>query len=174
MSSIDALSSLGAINAASANTTDAPAMPAQNPGAILDGEAFLKLLVAQLKHQDPSSPADTSQMLTQSAQLSMVERLNEISASLTESTTMNRMALAGSMIGRDVTFLDDGGELVAAPVEAVRFEAGEIVLHAGGFAIPLDAVIEVRDATTSVGYPSSVGTFGAGHPADHGMGATTH
>ena len=50
---------------------------------MLDRDAFLKLLVAQLKYQDPTKPADASQMVAQSAQLTMVDRLNEIASQLT-------------------------------------------------------------------------------------------
>ena len=46
----------------------------------MDKDTFLKLLVAQLKYQDPLSPADPQQFLAQSAQFTTVEKLEEIAA----------------------------------------------------------------------------------------------
>ncbi len=137
ISAIDAVDTAGQLDLGTAETVE-------NPGALLDRDAFLKLLVAQLKHQDPSSPADASQMLQQSAQLTMVDRLNEIAESMTAASAIDRLSLAGSMIGREITFLDERSTLTEAPVESVRFEEGEFVLLAGGFSVPIEAVLELR------------------------------
>ena len=51
----------------------------------LDKEAFLALLVAQLKNQDPSSPMDTSEMMSQTTQLSTMEQLTAMSETSRES-----------------------------------------------------------------------------------------
>ena len=88
-------------------TTDQPTTQLDGKNTQLDRTAFLKLLVAQLKYQDPTNPADTSQMLTQSAQLTMVDRLNEIATSMTSSVSSQQLALGSSMIGKQVTFLDE-------------------------------------------------------------------
>ena len=44
----------------------------------VDKDMFLKLLVAQLKYQDPTKPADTTQFLAQTAQFTVVEKLSEL------------------------------------------------------------------------------------------------
>ena len=46
-------------------------------------EAFMKLLVAQIKHQDPLSPADGVQFLSQLAQFSELEQLVNLNSTLT-------------------------------------------------------------------------------------------
>ena len=48
----------------------------------LDQDTFLKLLVAQMKYQDPSNPADATQFLTQTAQFTQVEKLGAIADSV--------------------------------------------------------------------------------------------
>ena len=67
------------IDAASAATSAASVFagptPAAAPKQELDGEAFLALLVAQLRYQDPTSPLDTSEMMAQSTQLATMEQL---------------------------------------------------------------------------------------------------
>ena len=47
-------------------------------------EAFMQLLVAQIKHQNPLSPQDGVQFLTQLAQFSELEQLVNINGTLTE------------------------------------------------------------------------------------------
>ena len=44
-----------------------------NPNSQLDKDAFMKLLLTELQHQDPTSPMDTEKMLTQTSQLASVE-----------------------------------------------------------------------------------------------------
>ncbi|ECR0827045.1 flagellar basal body rod modification protein [Campylobacter coli] len=46
---------------------------ASNPNATLDKDAFLKLLLIELQHQDPTDPMDSDKMLTQTSQLSALE-----------------------------------------------------------------------------------------------------
>ncbi len=48
----------------------------------LGEDAFLKLLVTQLQHQDPMQPQDDSQFLAQLAQFSSLEQLTTISSSI--------------------------------------------------------------------------------------------
>jgi flagellar basal-body rod modification protein FlgD len=47
-------------------------------------DMFLKLLVEQLKHQDPESPMDSSQFVAQLAQFNSVEQLIGINDKLTQ------------------------------------------------------------------------------------------
>lgn len=62
-------------------------------GMQLDADDFMGLLVAQLRYQDPSKPADTAAMMQQTASMAMVERVNEL-AGAAESMTKSSEALA--------------------------------------------------------------------------------
>ncbi|EAK0493702.1 hypothetical protein AAH49_04925 [Campylobacter lari] len=55
-----------------------------NPGAELDKDAFLKLLLIELQHQDPTDPMDTEKMLTQTAQLSALEMQDNTNKTMTQ------------------------------------------------------------------------------------------
>jgi flagellar basal-body rod modification protein FlgD len=70
-------SSVDGVSAAAAATESRPA------SGIADKEAFLKLLVAQIKNQDPLNPADGVQFLSQLAQFSQLEQLMEVRSELT-------------------------------------------------------------------------------------------
>lgn len=119
------------------------ARPVENPGALLDRDAFLKLLVAQLKYQDPTKPVDASQMLAQSAQLTMVDRLNELANAFEAASALERLSLAGTIVGRDVSFVDADGSIRTGRVDAVRIDGDQVILAAGGHSVPFEAVASV-------------------------------
>ena len=61
------------------NTTGSATKPAANPGdSLASKETFLKLLVAQIRHQNPLAPADGIQFLSQLAQFSGLEQTIEM------------------------------------------------------------------------------------------------
>ena len=55
-------------------------------------EQFLKLLVAQMKNQDPLNPMDGTQMASQLAQFSTVEQLQNANSTLTDIASAVRVA----------------------------------------------------------------------------------
>ncbi|EHR9976449.1 flagellar basal body rod modification protein [Campylobacter jejuni] len=95
-----------------------------NPNAALDKDAFLKLLLIELQHQDPTDPMDSDKMLTQTSQLSalemqqntnttmqkMVETMQKFSDSF--STSMSTSALGA--IGKMATVSDNKIKLTGA------------------------------------------------------------
>lgn len=138
---------IDAVGASGGLGTDAPGRPVENPGALLDRDAFLKLLVAQLKYQDPTKPADASQMLAQSAQLTMVDRLNELTSAYQASAATQRLSLAGTIVGRDITFVDADGAKLTATVQTASIEDDELTVVAGGYSVPFGAIISVHAPT---------------------------
>lgn len=79
------------------------------PGAATTGSAiqdqFLKLLITQMKNQDPLNPMDSAQMTTQMAQISSlqgIEQLNTTMQSLAASLAGNQAVQAATLIGHDV------------------------------------------------------------------------
>jgi flagellar basal-body rod modification protein FlgD len=70
-----------------------------NPKATLDKDGFLKMFIAQLQHQDPSSPMDTNDSMAQMSSFSMVEQITNMTAD-------NAKSAAVGMIGHDVTYID--------------------------------------------------------------------
>ena len=122
--------------------------PATAQSGMLDRDAFLKLLVAQLRYQDPSKPMDASQMVSQSAQLTMVDKLDSISTMMEASALTGRLGLAGSVIGKEVTFANDEGITVKDVVTSVRFaDDGSLILHVGDWDVPNAAVLAISAPT---------------------------
>lgn len=71
-----------AISALASNTTAQSATAAAGPQA--DKDMFMKLLVAQLKNQDPLSPQDGAAFVAQLAQFNSLEQLTNIRESIDE------------------------------------------------------------------------------------------
>ena len=143
---------------ASAAANDQPTTNMNGPNAMLDRDAFLKLLVAQLKYQDPTKPADASAMVAQSAQLTMVDRLNEISTQLTASASSQRLALASSVVGKEITFLDADSVSHTEVVTSARIDGDDLVLTAGGFQVPMSSITTVGGTPAAAAAPTPAAT----------------
>ncbi len=71
----------------------------------LGQDDFMKLMVTQMKNQDPSNPMDPSQMLSQMAQFGTVSGIGDLQksfATLATSLQSNQALQASTMVGRDV------------------------------------------------------------------------
>lgn len=58
---------------------------------VLDKDAFLKLMLTQLQHQNPLEPMDNSQQIAQMAQFSSVEQLSNIAKYQEQGTQFNAL-----------------------------------------------------------------------------------
>lgn len=112
----------------------------------LDGEAFLRLLVAQMRYQNPMSPSDPSAMLEQTTQLRQVETLNQVARTQQQMLGMHQASMASGLVGKTVTALDLDGSTVTGTVDGVRFTPVGPVLLIGDRQIPLDATAEIGAA----------------------------
>jgi flagellar basal-body rod modification protein FlgD len=68
--------------ATGANTSEAGRSAAAPAPKGLGQDAFLKLLVTQLEHQDPTQPKEDAEFISQLAVFSQLEKLTEIAASV--------------------------------------------------------------------------------------------
>jgi flagellar basal-body rod modification protein FlgD len=108
-----------------------------------DKDTFLKLLVAQLKYQDPSKPADSTQFLAQTAQFTQVERLGDIADMLKS----QRMISAATLVGHDVTYMDQFGAKQSGTISAAKLNGdSEPMLRVGNTDVLLSKVMEIQTA----------------------------
>jgi flagellar basal-body rod modification protein FlgD len=115
----------------------------QTAGRRLGKEAFLQLLIAQLRNQDPLQPMNDREFVAQLAQLSALEQMQNISSAISELTRRQEALAAFALVGRRVTVLDDAGKKVQGVVTAVRRHDNEIVLVVDGKEYTLDRLVEV-------------------------------
>lgn len=94
-----------------------------------DYQTFLKLLVAQMKNQDPTKPMDATQQVTQLAQFSSVEQAVQMNAKLEQLLASSSLSQADGIIGRTVTSPDGK---VSGVVESVRIYSDGMVAKLKG------------------------------------------
>lgn len=116
-------------------------------------DTFLKLLVAQLKFQNPMSPSDGTEFLAQTAQFSTVEKLGDLSQLMTQLVSTDQVLGATSMLGRTVTWTGPDGTDQSGVVTGTRLGSAGAVLRIGDQDVPMSAVKAV--ATTSTTAPST-------------------
>jgi flagellar basal-body rod modification protein FlgD len=126
-----------------------------------DKDTFLKLLVAQLKYQDPSKPADSTQFLAQTAQFTQVEKLGDI-ADLLKS---QRMVTASALVGQTVTYMDEVGAQHTGVITAAKLNGdSEPILKVGNTDVLLSKVTEVQTTAPATGTTATPGTPGTAGP----------
>jgi flagellar basal-body rod modification protein FlgD len=107
----------------------------------LDKDAFMKLLVAQLRYQNPLSPADGQEFMAQAAQMAMVERLDGLARAQSEAVAYQQVLLSSSLVGKHVGGTPvDGGDPVDGVVTGVRFHNGVPLLKVGDKELPVTGV----------------------------------
>ena len=119
---------------------------AKTPSDQMGKDTFLKLLVAQLKYQNPLEPTDSAQFMAQTAQFTVVEKLDALTKTNAELLSTNRALGASSLLGQTVVAAGPNGDDVAKKVTGVRFDVAGPVLLTGDTEVSLAAVKEVRPA----------------------------
>ena len=91
-------------------------------------DMFLKLLVAQMKYQDPANPASSSEFMAQTATFTQVEKLEEIAAQNASLLALQRSSSAGALVGRTVSYTDENGATKTGLVTSVRLGTDSLSL----------------------------------------------
>jgi flagellar basal-body rod modification protein FlgD len=106
-----------------------------------DKDTFMKLLVAQLKYQDPSNPADSTQFMSQTAQFTQVEKLEDMIGMM----KAQRMTSASMLVGKTVTYMDASGLSQTGVVSAAKLNGdSEPTLKVGNMDVELSKVTEIQ------------------------------
>lgn len=95
-----------------------------NPTAVLGKDDFLKLLVTQMKNQDPLNPMDGTEYTAQLAQFSSLEALQNIDAEIQQLKTNQAAAnnsRAADYLGKTVTAVGDSFDLSNGMVSDLRY-----------------------------------------------------
>jgi flagellar basal-body rod modification protein FlgD len=115
----------------------------------MDSELFMKLLVTQLRNQDPSSPMDTNEMITQTTQLATMEKLSAMADTSSESFSLQMRNVASAYVGKDVSYVDAAGATITGVATSVSFVSGVPQVTVGNAVIPLDLISGVQMPVTN-------------------------
>ena len=127
---IDALR-VGLANTPTPTTGPAAGAASQLDPQTIGKDTFLKLLVAQLKYQNPMEPVDSSQFMAQTAQFTMVEKLQALAAQTDALVAGEASQRAAGLLGRQVTYLDGNGVTRTGVVTGTKFGTDGPVLRLG-------------------------------------------
>ena len=104
----------------------------RSPQQNLGKDDFLKILITQLQHQDPTKPMDDREFIAQMAQFSSLEQMTNMSSQFTELAAMLKGTQAMNLIGRNVEIVQ-GDSFIQGSVEAVTGGAFPQLLVNGAY-----------------------------------------
>ena len=110
----------------------------------LDSDAFLQLLVAQLRYQNPMEPTDGTALMQQTAQFTTVETLQAIAAAQEQLMGFQQVSLALGLVGQKVYAAAADGTQIEGIVDGMRFTTDGPMLEIGDIEVPLANVISVE------------------------------
>lgn len=118
----------------------------------LDKDAFLQLLVAQMKYQDPLEPTSNTEYISQFATFSELEEMQNMSATM-------ELSRASALVGQEVVIKEESATgvttYIRGQVDYVQIEAGKALLSVNGSLYSLDDVDTVADETYLEAYDKS-------------------
>ena len=117
------------MNVTSATAAAAAAQTGQTGNAsMVDYQSFLKLLVAQMRNQDPTAPMESTEYIAQLASFSQVEQSIQINQRLDSILQASALSQATEMIGREI----------ASPDGTIKGVVTEVRLYSDGVVATLD------------------------------------
>jgi flagellar basal-body rod modification protein FlgD len=111
----------------------------------MDKDTFLKLLVAQMRYQDPSNPTDPTQFMSQTAAFTQVEKLDQLVTQNASIVALQKTMNAGVIVGHTVTYTDSTGSAQTGTVTSVVLgdDSTEATATIGGKSVPLGRITQV-------------------------------
>ncbi|OGH94729.1 MAG: hypothetical protein A2039_01405 [Candidatus Melainabacteria bacterium GWA2_34_9] len=113
----------------------------------LGQDAFLQLLMAQMKNQDPLNPTDSSQFMSQQAQFTQISELQKLNKSLASS---NQIMQASSLIGKNVSLIDpnDAEKTILGTVSEAKINSTGASVIVNGNEYSINSILSVKEADT--------------------------
>jgi flagellar basal-body rod modification protein FlgD len=115
----------------------------------LGKDAFLNLLVTQLRNQDPLKPMEDHTFIAEMAQFSSLEQMQNLNKMLEAQNQFAALSQASNLIGKEVVLLPpgDGAQTVKGEVTEVRQQEGGIKVVVGGQAYDAGWITTVSQAS---------------------------
>ena len=130
------------VEAASSSIVQNGQLPDDQQFSKLD---FMNLLIAQIKNQDPLEPLDNNEFMGQMTQFSSLEQLSNIEESISALHNTNQIISGASMIGKDVSIVDDLGEVLGS-IDKIRMANDSLEVSVNGNWYDSKFIREIQDS----------------------------
>ena len=135
---------IGDVLSAAESIADSKANAAAKSNISVDSETFLSLLVAQLQYQDPLNAQTDTEFVTQLAQMSSLEEMQEISAGM---SSIRAYSLVGKYAYAEVTDADTGTiDCFYGTIDSIVSEGGTYYAVIGENVVKADEITQVLDS----------------------------
>ena len=111
----------------------------------VDYQSFLKLLIAEMKNQDPTKPMDSTQYVAQLATFSQVEQSVQTNTKLDQIMQSSALSQADAIIGRSITSAD--GKTTGIVASVTLASSGLIAVLQDGTQVPVGAGVSIKPAS---------------------------
>jgi flagellar basal-body rod modification protein FlgD len=112
----------------------------------IDADAFMMLLLTQLKNQNPLEPMKENEMMVQMAQLNSVEELRKMGSSMKDMEKSNQILSASNLIGKMISYLGTDGTSLSALAKSVSITSDEVMINTDTFSLPLSKITGIEEA----------------------------
>ena len=120
------------MNTSSVQSSSAAASALTGKPKQLTSNDFIKLMVTQLQHQDPTQPTSNDQLLSQMSQIAQLQSSTTLQSSLSAMVIQSQIGSAGNLIGKSVQGIDDTSANVKGLVTSVRVQDNQVYLQLEG------------------------------------------
>ena len=117
----------------------------QTSKTAVDYQSFLKLLIAEMKNQDPTKPMDSTQYVAQLATFSQVEQSVQSNTKLDQIMQSSALSQADAIIGRSITSAD--GKTTGTVASVTLASSGLIAVLQDGTQIPVGEGVSIKPAS---------------------------
>ncbi|KRB19310.1 flagellar hook assembly protein FlgD [Mesorhizobium loti] len=111
----------------------------------VDYQSFLKLLIAEMKNQDPTKPMDSTQYVAQLATFSQVEQSVQTNTKLNQIMQSSALSQADALIGRNITSAD--GKTTGTVASVTLGSNGLIAVLQDGTTVPVGSGVSIKPAS---------------------------
>jgi flagellar basal-body rod modification protein FlgD len=108
--------------------------------SVFDGDAFMKLLLTQLRYQDPMNPMKDQEFMAQLAQMNTLSEMQKLNTNIEAMSETQSLTQGASLIGKAVQASTDSGDPTYGVVQAVRVQGNKVLLDLGQSTVALDDV----------------------------------
>lgn len=114
------------------------------PNNNLGKDDFLKLLITELRHQDPTNAMQDKEFIAQMAQFSALEQTQNMAKQLADNLAFSQLTQSANFVGKNVEVNDTKeGKVVKGSVDAVQMMEGKPYLKVGNKLYQVSDVLKI-------------------------------